>query len=93
MSASTGQKAAVVIAFILLGVPTGLCSLFSTPLIVAGCVEVLTGGGWEAFVYGLILSVPWVVGFAIAYLLMRQLRVTFSAEPDGPTGGNRGTSP
>ena len=91
MSASTGQKIAVVVAFILLGVPTGLCSILSTPLIIAGFLDVFKGGGWEAFVSGLIFTVPWLVGFAIAYLLVLQLRVTFSDKPGDSNDGNRGT--
>jgi len=92
VSASTGQKIAVVAAFILLGVPTGLCSVLSTPLIIAGFLDVFKGGGWDAFVYGLILTVPWLVGFAIAYVLILQLRSTFGDTPGGPNGDNRGAS-
>jgi hypothetical protein len=92
MSASTAQKVVVVVAFILVGVPTGLCSIASTPIIIAGFFEVLKGGGWEAFVFNLYFVIFWLVGFAIAYLLIRQLRSTFGNTPGGANGDDRGTS-
>jgi hypothetical protein len=93
MSASAAQKVVVVVAFILVGVPTGLCSIVSTPLIIAGFLEVLKGGGWEAFVLNLNLVILWLVGLAIAYLLIRQLRSTFGNKPGGSNGGNGGAPP
>jgi hypothetical protein len=92
MSASTGQKIAVVVAFIVLGVPTGLCSIVSTPFIIAGFVEVFRGEG-GAFTNALSMAVPWLVGFAIAYALIRQIRWTFSDKSGGWSGDDRGTPP
>ena len=92
MSASTGQKIAVVAAFILLGVPTGLCSILSTPFIIAGLLEVVKGGGLEAFVLNITFVVLWLVGLAIAALLILQIRMSFRDRPGGPNGDNRGTS-
>jgi hypothetical protein len=93
MSASTGQKVAVVIAFILLGVPTGLCSILSTPFIIAGFLEVVKGRGLEVFVLNLSFAAVWLVGLAISSVLILQLRVTFRDKPSDPTGDDQGTSP
>ena len=93
MSASTGQKVVVVVAFILLGVPTGLCSIISTPFVIAAFVDAFKGGGWDAFTSSFTLVVPWLVGFAIAYLLIRQLTWTFGNKSDRSSGDDRGTSP
>jgi len=92
MSASTGQKIAVVVAFIVLGIPTGLCSIASAPFIIAGFVEAFRGEG-GAFTSTLSMAVPWLVGFAIAYVLIRQIRWTFSDQSGGSDAEDRGTRP
>jgi hypothetical protein len=89
VSASTAEKALAVIAFILVGIPTGLCSILSTPFlfgVLGGAVR-----DREAVMPFLLLyAVPWLVGFAIAYALMRWLRWAFRR--DGADNGSRRTS-
>jgi hypothetical protein len=75
MSASRSERIIALIMFVLIGLPTGLCSALASPFII-GMFRL--GGGPEAFVSGFMLLLIWLLGFAIAYFLFRWLVRAFS---------------
>jgi hypothetical protein len=79
MSASGGEKVIALITFVLIGIPTGLCSTIASPFVIGEFFSLRLAAGAEAFVSALLLLLVWLLGFAIAFVVIRWLARTFSA--------------
>ena len=79
MSGSTGDRIDVIILFFLVGVPTGLCSTFASPLILSELFSLRFLADSEAFLSAFMLLLVWLLGFAIAFFLLRWLTHVFRA--------------
>ena len=75
MSASTGEKIFMTAAFVLIGLPPGLCSTAG----MAVAVMQLGRAGGE--VYAVLFGVPALIGFAIFGVLLRLLIRTWRRSP------------
>ena len=79
MSGSGGEKTLAVITFLLIGVPTGLCSTLASPFIIGSLFSLRSIEGPEDLVSAFMLGLVWLLGFAIAFFLLRWLTHTFAA--------------
>jgi hypothetical protein len=79
MSGSTGDKIGVIVLFLLIGVPTGLCSTLASPFILSEFFSLRFLADSEAFMSALMLLLVWLLGFAIAFFLLRWLNHVFRA--------------
>jgi hypothetical protein len=75
MSASKGEKISMMVAFVLIGLPPGLCSTAG----MAFAVMQLGRSGAEA--YAVLFGVPALIGFAIFGVMLRQLIRTWRRSP------------
>ena len=62
----SGYKVVVTALFVLIGLPPGLCALYSTP----GIIGLLLYGRSEARSYAVLFGVPWLVGLVIFGVLL-----------------------
>lgn len=79
MSGSAGDKIGVIVLFVLIGVPTGLSSTLASPFILGEFFSLRFLADAEAFLSAFMLLLVWLLGFAIAFFLLRWLTHTFAA--------------
>ena len=69
----------MIILFVLIGVPTGLCSTLASPFVLGEFFSLQFLANSEAFMSALMLLLVWLLGFAIAFFLLRWLTHVFRA--------------
>ncbi|HUI94820.1 MAG TPA: hypothetical protein VLX44_03630 [Xanthobacteraceae bacterium] len=77
MSSSFGYRATVTLLFIVIGLPPALCSLYSTPEILAE----LHGYSRESRFYAVLAGVLCLFGFAIFAVFLTMLIRAWRGEP------------
>ena len=77
MRSSSGYRATVAILFIVVGLPPGLCSLYSTPEILAE----MHGHSQESQFYAMLAGVLCLVGFTIFAVFLTMLIRARRGEP------------
>ena len=63
---NSGDKVAVTILFVVIGLPPGLCSLYFAP----ATIQLLFGGSAESRAYAVLFGVPCLVGLVIFGVLL-----------------------
>ncbi len=72
----SGRKQTVLILFLVIGLPPGLCSLYFTP----DTVALLRAGDSQSTAYGVLFGVPCLVGLVIFGVLLGLLIWTWRRE-------------
>jgi hypothetical protein len=77
MSASTGVKIVAALAFVVIGLPAGLCTLSAVPTMIAGFF--MEKDKTVALQMAAVLFIPTLIFGAIFYFLLRWVIRVFSA--------------